>query len=283
MKQLHRCLAAMLALALSCSALAEDPWDHHFVKMSDGANLHYVTMGEGTPVILLHGAGGSGEGNWMRNGIGPALAETNWVIAPDQRGHAYTDEGDRSRFTQDVLELMNHLGIEKAHIGGFSMGGAVTGALLASNPEKFITAHFGGSGLREVEEWAENMPPDPEGTDELGQQARADYQAAQAKREETMAEMNKIFDPMRENAEQVEEVKPGERDLDLPAIDFPILVVVGEYDRPLSRTHRFYREAKDFRRVILPGKDHLGSVMAGSIPQKYIDVMVEFITMHNPE
>jgi len=147
-------LAVALFLAGTSLAHAEDPWTHHFLKMSDGAKLHYVEMGQGTPVILLHGAGGSGEGNWMRNGIGPALAKTNRLIAPDQRGHAYTDAGDRSKMAQDVLELMNHLGIEKAHIGGFSMGGGVTARLLATNPERFITAHFGGSGVRETAEWS---------------------------------------------------------------------------------------------------------------------------------
>mgnify|MGYP000150024109 CR=1 FL=1 len=276
------CCAVLLALTSLASIAQNDPWQHHFLKMSDGANLHYVTMGQGTPVILLHGAGGSGEGNWMRNGIGPALAQSNWVIALDQRGHAYTDEGGRGKMTQDVLELMNHLGIEKAHIGGFSMGGAVTGALLASNPEKFITAHFGGSGLRETEEWSENLPSEPEGEDVLSAQARADYQAAQANRAETMAEMNKLFDPMRAAAKQAAEVLPGESELDLWAVDFPILNIIGEYDRPFGRSHRFYREAKDYRRVILPGKDHLGSVMAGSMPQRYIDVMVEFIRANNP-
>jgi pimeloyl-ACP methyl ester carboxylesterase len=240
-------------------------------------------MGQGTPVILLHGAGGSGEGNWMRNGIGPALAKTNRVIALDQRGHAYTDEGGGlSKMPQDVLELMNHLGIEKAHIGGFSMGGAVTASLLATNPEKFITAHFGGSGLGETTEWSDALPPEPEGEDVLSDQARADYQAAQANRAATMDAMNRLFDPMRAAAEQAEEVLPAERELDLPAVDFPILVVVGEYDRPFGRTHRFYREAYDYRRVILRGKDHLGSVMAGSIPQRYIDVMAEFIAANNP-
>jgi pimeloyl-ACP methyl ester carboxylesterase len=280
---MNRFLTTLLFIFIPLLAFAEgDPWKHHFVKMSDGANLHYVTMGQGTPIILLHGAGGSGEGNWMRNGIGPALAKTNLVIALDQRGHAYTDAGELGKMTQDVLELMNHLGIEKAHIGGFSMGGAVTAGLLATNPEKFITASFGGSGIRETEEWTDKMPTDPEGTDAQGAQARADYQAASANRDQTMAEMNKVFDPMRKQAKQAKEVKPADRELDLAAVDFPILVIVGEFDRPLTRTHRLYREARDFRRVILPGKDHLGSVMAGSIPQKYIDTMVEFITQNNP-
>lgn len=283
MHTLSRYLVVLTAILFSVGAYAQnDPWTHHFLKMSDGANLHYVEMGQGTPVILLHGAGGSGEGNWMRNGIGPELAKTNRVIALDQRGHAYTDAGDRGKMTQDVLELMNHLGIEQAHIGGFSMGGAVTASLLATNPEKFITAHFGGSGLSETEAWTDKLPPEPEGEDVLSDQARSDYQAAQANRAATMEAMNRIFDPMRAAAEQAEEVLPADRELDLPAVDFPILAVVGEFDRPFGRTHRFYREAYDFRRVILRGKDHLGSVMAGSIPDRYIEVMAEFISANNP-
>lgn len=261
----------------------DDPWSHHFLKMSDGALMHYVEMGQGTPVILLHGAGGSGEGNWFKNGIGAALAKTNRVIALDQRGHAYSDDGERGKMVQDVLELMNHLGIEKAHIGGFSMGGGVTARLLATNSEKFLSVHFGGSGVRETEEFANMIPSDPEGEDPLSAKARRAYYAARESRDATREKMNRIFDPMRAKAPQAEEVLPGDGELDLGALDVPILAVVGEFDRPLSRTHRLWREAKDFRLVVLEERDHLGSVLYGTMPQKYIDVMVEFITANNPK
>jgi pimeloyl-ACP methyl ester carboxylesterase len=275
-------IAASLLIAAAAEAQLDDPWSHHFIRMSDGAVMHYVEMGEGTPVILLHGAGGSGEGNWFRNGIGPALAETNRVIALDQRGHAWSDDGDRSKMVQDVLELMNQLGFEQAHIGGFSMGGAVTAALLASNPEKFLSVHFGGSGVTETPEFRDSIPPDPEGEDVLAAQATRIYQQAGADREAIRDEMSELFAPMRAAAPRAAEVVPGERALDLGALDVPILVVIGEYDRPLSRSHRLWREAKDFRLVVLEGRNHLGSVLYGTMPQKYIDVMVEFITANNP-
>ena len=54
---------------MSATNLAEaDAWTDHAFVTSDGTNLHYVEMGRGVPVILIHGAGGSAVGNWFANG-----------------------------------------------------------------------------------------------------------------------------------------------------------------------------------------------------------------------
>ena len=61
---------------------------------------------------------------------------------------------------------MDHLNIEKAHIHGYSMGRMLTAQLLASHPDRFITAGFGGSGIRESDpEWIDKVPPDKKNTD----------------------------------------------------------------------------------------------------------------------
>src|SRR5260370_15979326 len=60
-----------------------------------------------------------------------------------------------------TIELMDYLKIEKAQSGGYSMGGGITGQLLATHPERFITAHFGGSGIMETDpDWIAKLPPD---------------------------------------------------------------------------------------------------------------------------
>ena len=111
-------------------------------------------MGTGTPVILIHGSGGTAL-NWMANGLGASIAKTNRVLAIDMRGHGQTvgPDGKRQRRTPnmdlDVLAFMDAMGIQRAHIGGFSMGGSITSQLMARAPERFISAHFGGSGVRE--------------------------------------------------------------------------------------------------------------------------------------
>ena len=72
--------------------------------------------------------------------------------------------------------------------------------------------------------------------------------------------------------------KPGERGaIDLTKIKIPVLAINGEFDGPNAKTHRMQRELADFTAVVLPGKSHLTAIMAGYIPQLYIDSLVEFI------
>lgn len=264
--------------------MAPGGWEDKTWTHPDGTRFHYIEMGEGTPVILIHGSGGTAF-NWMANGLGYRLAQTNKVYAIDMRGHAQTVGSDGLRQARtpnmdlDVLAFMDAMGIEKAHIGGFSMGGGITANLLARAPERFITAHFGGSGPREADEYADAVPADPEGPAPLDVEARRLYeerQAAEAARagvnnadEETLSS-----DPVPERV-----ARP---DLDLTQIDIPILAVVGEFDRPYSRTHRLWREAPNFQRVILRNRGHLSSYMAGLTPVLYGDALTNFIASHNP-
>ena len=167
--------------------LVSSGWQEKFWTHADGTKFHYLEWGTGTPVILIHGSGGTAL-NWMMNGLGASLAKTNRVLAIDMRGHGQTvgPDGKRQRRTPnmdlDVLAFMDAMKIQRAHIGGFSMGGSITSQLMARAPERFITAHFGGSGVREDEnsEFAKLIPPDPTGTAPLDAEARKLYQARQA-------------------------------------------------------------------------------------------------------
>ena len=167
--------------------LVSSGWQEKFWMHADGTKFHYLEWGTGTPVILIHGSGGTAL-NWMMNGLGASLAKTNRVLAIDMRGHGQTvgPDGKRQRRTPnmdlDVLAFMDAMKIQRAHIGGFSMGGSITSQLMARAPERFITAHFGGSGVREDEnsEFAKLIPPDPTGTAPLDAEARKLYQARQA-------------------------------------------------------------------------------------------------------
>ena len=291
-------------LLVSNLAYAKDPWTDHYYTVSDGTKLHYVEMGKGTPVILIHGAGGSAIGNWFRNGIAPALAKTNRVIGIDMRGHALSEAGPpngRQFMARDVLEFMQQQKIEKAHIGGYSMGGGVTLSLLASNPEKFITASFQGSGIGETAEWRDKVPKDKEGTDPEADKARQLYEAARAARGESArgeAVGNNRADiaRLREGqgagrgegqADPQVEARARERQammdkLDLTKIKFPVMAINGEFDRPISKTHRLWRELDNFTNLVLPGKGHLSAVMEGLIPTQYVDGYRDFIVANNP-
>ena len=289
-------LAALAAPSLIAQQVQELPnvplhtggWQEKFWTHPDGTRFHYFEMGTGTPVILIHGSGGTAA-NWMANGLGPSIAKTNRVIAIDMRGHGQTvgPDGKRQRrppnMELDVLAFMDAMKIQRAHIGGFSMGGSITSQLMARAPERFITAHFGGSGVREAEgsEFAKQVPPDPQGTAPLDAEARKLYQA-RAAAEAAKAGVTNANDEANLSTQPVPAAVPRPA-LDLKKITFPILAVVGEFDQPYTRTHRLWREAPNFQRVILRNRGHLSSYMAGIAPELYRDSLTTFIASHNPK
>jgi hypothetical protein len=57
----------------------------------------------------------------------------------------------------------------------------------------------------------------------------------------------------------------------------------GEFDTPNAKTVRMQRELKNFKSVILPGKSHLTAIMAGYIPELYIQTLVDFINANDPK
>ena len=269
--------------------LVSGGWKEKFWVHPDGTKFHYLEMGKGTPVILIHGSGGTAA-NWMANGLGANLAKTNRVLAIDMRGHGQTvgPDGKRQQRTPnmdlDVLAFMDALKIQKAHIGGFSMGGSITSQIMARAPERFITAHFGGSGVREVpeSEFAKMVPPERPGTAPLDAEARRLYEARQAAEAAKAGVNNAATDPSQLSTQPVPAAVPRPA-LDLTKINFPILAVVGEFDQPYTRTHRLWREAPNFQRVILRNRGHLSSYMAGLAPELYRDTLTDFIVRNNPK
>ncbi len=89
-------------------------------------DMHYEVHGEGEPLLMLHGLGSSNE-DW-ENQV-PVLAEHFTLVTPSLRGHGATDKprGPYSirGYAEDAFGLMNFLGVDRFHVLGFSMGGAI--------------------------------------------------------------------------------------------------------------------------------------------------------------
>ena len=246
--------------------------EHGFFTASDGVKIHYLTAGQGTPVVLVHGYTGSAQGNWFSNGVAEALAAKHRVVAIDCRGHGQSDKPHDPkmygpRMAKDVIEMMDHLKIEKAHVHGYSMGGMIVTMLLATAPERFITAAYGGSGVPEVEDdWRAKVPADKPGPDPNEAEASGRLRAAANRDEEAL------------KAVRAYPWKPGERArIDLAKIKIPVLAINGEFDRPSEKTQRMKRELANFRSVVLVGKSHLTAITAGYIPREYVEALVGFI------
>lgn len=142
-----------MALALVCLLMATAPAlaiEDHFFD-ANGVTLRYVDEGQGEPVLLIHGFCGSVHLQWGAPGILNSLAKDYRVIAYDHRGHGRSSKphnpdkyGDE--MVEDAVRLLDHLGIDKAHVVGYSLGAFITDKLLAEHPERFLTATLAGGG-----------------------------------------------------------------------------------------------------------------------------------------
>ena len=102
----------------------------------EGVSLSYEEHGEGTPILLLHGLGSSGQ-DWEY--VAPLLAAHHHVLIPDVRGHGRSDKpaGDYGvpLFAQDIAALCQRLGLTGLHVVGLSMGGMIAFQLAVDRPE----------------------------------------------------------------------------------------------------------------------------------------------------
>ena len=122
----------------------------------DGARLAYQEMGEGRPLILIHGFFSTALVNWVRYGHAAKLAAQGCrVIMPDLRGHgASAKPHDPAAYPPDVLAddgfaLIEQLGLVDYDLGGYSLGGRTTLRMLArgATPVRAIVAGMGLEGM----------------------------------------------------------------------------------------------------------------------------------------
>ncbi len=118
---------------------------------SGGVPIHYTDVGQGPPVVLVHGFAVSGELNWRLPGVTRALEPGYRVISMDLRGHgrsgkphSLADYGEN--LVLDIVRLLDHLELPQAHVVGYSLGGFVVLKLASVAPERLSSASILGAG-----------------------------------------------------------------------------------------------------------------------------------------
>jgi pimeloyl-ACP methyl ester carboxylesterase len=227
----------------------------------NGLDIHYSEQGSGDPLVLLHGGLLT-----IDLTFGPVLAELakdHRLIGIELQGHGHTADVDReftlADLASDVVGVLDHLGIERADVFGFSLGGAVALELLTAHPDRVrravvASAQYLDGGYRpEIHDPKQDSPLLP---------TADDFAAMTA----AHAEVSPTPDRFAETARKTQQALfplPGWSDEQLRAITAPTLVVIGDRDfvRP--------QHAVDMHELI-PGSqlavlpDHLHQQVPGS-------------------
>ncbi len=129
---------------------------------SNGVSIAYVDVppheGQGDPILLIHGFASNHAVNWVNTLWVKTLSRAGYrVIAFDNRGHGeseklYDPEAYNSyQMADDARRLLDHLGIERADVMGYSMGARITAHLALTAPERMRSMLLGGLGIHLVE------------------------------------------------------------------------------------------------------------------------------------
>ena len=130
---------------------------HHF-EGRDGVRLAYRELGEGRPLVLIHGFFSTGYVNWVKYGHAARLAQAGHrVLMPDLRGHGDSARPhDEASYPADVLTddgfaFLEHVGVEEGEydLGGYSLGGRTTLRMLVrgATPRRAVIAGMGLDGM----------------------------------------------------------------------------------------------------------------------------------------
>ena len=193
----------------------------------NGLKLYYETHGTGRPLILLHGGLGSGE---MFGPILPALIERHQVVIPDLQAHGRTADIARPidirLMADDIAALIDHLGLNKPDLVGYSLGGGVAFFTASKYPDR-----VGKLVMASANVWRNAIPAEM-----LAQQGQVNAAAAEFMKETPMYKLYQRVAPRPEDFGRLLDkigasmVKDFDFSDEVRALKVPTLIVAADAD-----------------------------------------------------
>ncbi|RZK97510.1 MAG: alpha/beta hydrolase [Methylobacterium sp.] len=234
---------------------------------SDGVRIAYIDVpasgGSGDPILLIHGFASNHVVNWVNTTWVRTLTQAGYrTIALDNRGHGESEKlYDPARYGSedmagDAVRLLDHLGIERADVMGYSMGGRITAHLALDHAARVRSALIGGLGLHLVE--GKGLPSGIAEALEAPAGAKAPNPTAAAFRtfaEQTKSDLRALAACIRGSRQTLSRAEIGQ-------IDVPVLVSVGTLDTVAGSGPGLAALMPNARSLELEGRDHSSAVGA---------------------
>ncbi|HEX6499731.1 MAG TPA: alpha/beta fold hydrolase [Micromonosporaceae bacterium] len=224
----------------------------------NGLHMYYETYGSGTPLVLLHGGMLSIDLNFAE--LIPSLATRHQVIAVEMQGHGRTADIPReitpAALAQDIVALLDHLGIDRAHVLGHSMGAAVALEMAVSYPDRVRSVVPISASVR-----PDGMHEDFTDPERMATSTRMPTPADFAAMRETYQRLSphpEHFDEFLGALSASNADTRGWSDDQLAGIAAPTLLVIGDHDFvTVDHAALMQRLIPGARLAVLPGTTHM--------------------------
>ena len=260
---------------------------------SGGVSIRFLEEGDGPPVVLVHGFTSAAEA-WSEIGVAPRLSGSFRTIAIDCRGHGKSGKphGPSAygmQMVRDVVAVLDFLGVEAAHLVGYSMGAEIALRTTVAYPDRVRSLIIGGSGWSEAHE--------SETYRRVGESLRDHGSIGPAVRwmnahspagpfapptDEQIAEIDGFFQTqdvatLSAVAASMHEIVNLSRD-QVAAIGVPVLGITGSEDPERYNLEKLVGVTPGYRLRVIEGKDHGEAIFD---PQ-FVDAIADFLAAETP-
>jgi pimeloyl-ACP methyl ester carboxylesterase len=241
---------------------------------SDGVEIAFIDEGEGEPLLLIHGFASKIAANWVDPGWVRTLTQSGRrVIAYDNRGHGKSDKlydpdvYGAPLMAEDGRRLLDHLGIMRADVLGYSMGARIAAFLTLAHPERVRGLILGGLGINMVRGVVGSGPiakalEAPRIEDVTNDTARS----FRAFAEQTKSDLKALAACIRGPREKI----TPER---LATIAVPTLIAVGSNDVIAGSGAELATLIPGAQFLDIPGRDHMRAVGDATFKQGVLDFL----------
>jgi pimeloyl-ACP methyl ester carboxylesterase len=237
----------------------------------NGLHMYYEVQGEGSPLVLLHGGMLSIDLNFAD--LAPELLGRHRVIGVELQGHGRTADIDReitpAALAGDVVALLDHLGIDRAHVLGHSMGAGTALELAVSHPDRVRSIVPISGSVRMEGMHGDLMDPSKHATS-----TRMPTQQDFVEMQETYARLSphpeRFTDFLTKLSASNADLK-GWSDEQLAGITAPVLSVIGDHDFTTIEHGALMKELiPGSQLAVLPGTTHMQTT-------KRVDLLVPML------